>query len=339
MTMKTLGPMIVSLLLVARVAAQEPPKSQPPIWSAKPDVAAFEAAENDRLASVQRAVEQVVAVKGARTVENTLAPFDEATRQLNAAYYLASTMEQVHPEAAFRDHASAMVRKASAVQTALSLNRDVYQALAGLDLSAADASTRYYVQRQLLEFRLAGVDKDDATRARLKKLNDELTNDQSMFERNIADDQNTVEVADASELDGLPQDYIENHKPGADGKIHITTNYPDIFPPLKYSKSDALRRRLEVAFDTRAYPKNRDCAQGHDADALRDRDAARLFLLGRLLRGGQDDPQRQEHCGFHSTVGRSGPSLNAARIRAATRRETEDRSGGEGNLGLRSMLT
>ena len=87
----------------------------------------------------------------------------------------------------------------------------------------------------------AGIDKDDATRARLKKLNDQLTNDQLMFERNIADGQNTIEVADASELDGLPQDYIENHKPGADGKIHITTNYPDIFPPLKYSKSDALR--------------------------------------------------------------------------------------------------
>jgi len=258
MIMKTLGPMIASLLLVARVAAQAPPKSQPPIWSAKPDVAAFEAAENDRLASVQHAVEQIVAVKGARTVDNTLALFDEATRQLNAAYYLASTMEQVHPDPTFRDHASAMVRKASAVQTALSLNRDVFDALAGLDLSGADAATRYYVHRQLLEFRLAGVDKDDATRARLKKLNDQLTNDQSMFERNIADGQNTIEVADASELDGLPQDYLESHNPGADGKIHITTNYPDIFPPLKYSKSDALRRRLEVAFDTRAYPKNRD---------------------------------------------------------------------------------
>src|ERR1019366_73610 len=108
MIMKTLGPMIASLLLVVCVAAQEPPKSQPPIWSAKPDVAAFEAAENDRLASVQRAVEQVVAVKGARAIENTLALFDEATRQLNAAYYLASTMEQVHPDPTFRDHASAM---------------------------------------------------------------------------------------------------------------------------------------------------------------------------------------------------------------------------------------
>ncbi len=258
MTTKILGSMIAPLLLVACVVAQEPPSSQPPIWSAKPDVAAFEAAENARLSAVDAAISQVVAVKGARTIENTLAPFDEATRQLNAAYYLTSTMEQVHPDATFRDHASAMVRKASAVVTALSLNRDVYQALSGLDLSAADAPTRYYVQRQLLEFRLAGVDKDDATRARLKKLNDQLTNDQSMFERNIADGQNTVEVANASELDGLPQDYLDSHKPGADGKIHITTNYPDIFPPLKYSKSDALRRRLEVAFDTRAYPKNRD---------------------------------------------------------------------------------
>jgi thimet oligopeptidase len=258
MTMKIFGSMIASLLLIAGVSAQEAPKSQPPIWSGKPDVAAFEAAENARFASVDAAISQLVAVKGARTIENTLAPFDEATRQLNAAYYLCSTMEQVHPDATFRDHASAMVRKANAVLTALSLNRDVYQALASLDLSAADAPTRYYVQRELLEFRLAGVDKDDATRARLKKLNDQLTNDQSTFERNIADGQNTVDVTDASELEGLPQDYLDSHKPGADGKIHITTNYPDIFPPLKYSKSDALRRRLEVAFDTRAYPKNRD---------------------------------------------------------------------------------
>lgn len=37
-----------------------------------------------------------------------------------------------------------------------------------LDLSQTGAATRYYVPRQLLEFRLAGVDKDDATRARLK---------------------------------------------------------------------------------------------------------------------------------------------------------------------------
>jgi thimet oligopeptidase len=234
------------------------PKTQPPVWSAKPDVAGFEKMENDRLATAQRAIDQIVAVKGSRTIQNTLVPYDEAIRQLNAAAYFSSLMQQVHPDVTFRDHATAMTTKVSGEQTALSLNRDVYQALSSLDLSETDAATRYYVKRQLLEFRLAGVDKDDATRARLRKLNDQLTNDQSMFDRNISDDPRSVEVASASELDGLPQDYIDRHKPGADGKIHITTNYPDLLPPLTFAKSDALRRRLWEAFNSRAYPKNRD---------------------------------------------------------------------------------
>jgi len=228
------------------------------MWSAKPDVAAFEKIENDRLAAAQRAINQLIAVKDTRTIENTLAPFDEATQQLNAANYFATVMERVHPAAAFRDHASAMVRKASAAQTALLLNSDVYQALAGLDVTRADTATRYYVQRQLLEFRLAGVNKDKNTRTRLKKLNDQLTSAESMFERNITDDEKSIDVADASELDGLPPDFIENHRPGMDGKIRITTNESEYFTVMKYAKSEALRRRLWVAFATRAYPQNRD---------------------------------------------------------------------------------
>ncbi|MGA3350344.1 MAG: M3 family metallopeptidase, partial [Candidatus Sulfotelmatobacter sp.] len=129
--------------------------------------------------------------------------------------------------------------------------------LAAIDVSRADAATKYYVQRQLLEFRLAGVDKDDATRARLKKLNDQATEQQSMFDRNISDGQKTIE-ADPSELDGLPQDYIARHKPGANGKVTITTDYPDAFPVLTFAKSTDLRRRMSLAFNTRAFPKNEE---------------------------------------------------------------------------------
>lgn len=246
------------LLLATIVAAQEAPPNQPPVWNAKPGIAAFETVENGRIAAAQQSIDQIVAVKGPRTIENTLVPFDEATRQLNGAAYFADLVQKVNPDAAFRDRATAMFVKVSGVATSLSLNRDVYQALSALDVSKSDPATRYYVQRQLLEFRLAGVDKDDATRAKLKKLQDQLTEDQSMFDRNISDDQKTVMVSSVSELDGLPQDYIDNHKPGADGKIKITTNYPDLYPALEYAKSDALRRSLWEAWNTRAYPKNRE---------------------------------------------------------------------------------
>ena len=245
------------LVLAAFLSAHKITVSQRTIWASKPDVTAFEKIENDRLAAGQRSIDNLLAAKGPRTVENTLAPLDEAFHQINSAAYFAGLMEQVHPDATFRDHATAMATKASAAQTAIALNRDVYNALSALDLSKADAATRHYVTRQLLEFRLAGVDKDDATRARLKKLNDQASEEQSMFDRNISDGQKAIE-ADPAELDGLPQDYIDRHKPGADGKIHLTTNYPDALPVFSFAKSDSLRRRMALAFNTRAYPKNQE---------------------------------------------------------------------------------
>lgn len=270
----TLGSFASMLLPAAMVAGPDFTSFQPTVWATKPDIPAFERMENDRLAAVQRSIDQITAVKGPRTIENTLVPYDEAQNQLGSAGALSSLLQQVHPEAAFRDSATAMTTKVSAANTALSLNRAVYQALVSLDLSGADLATRYYVQRQLLEYRLAGVDKDDATRAQLKQLQDKLTDLVSAFDRNISDDQRSVTVDSAAELDGLPKDFIDAHKPGPDGKIHISTNYPDAFPVFTFAKSDDLRRRLFIAFDTRAYPKNQDVLR----DMLKTR-----YQIARLL--------------------------------------------------------
>ena len=249
---------LFALVAVSAAAGAQQMPAQPPIWSKKPDATAFEKIENGRLEAAQRAIDKIVAVKVPKTIDNTLSNYDEAVRQINATLYFSMLMEAVHPDAAFRDRATAMTRKASAVQTALSLNRAVYQALAAVPISQADPTTQYYVRRQLLEFRLAGVDKDDKTRERLKVLNDELTEEQSAFDRNINDEQKEIEVRDPSELAGLPKDYIDGHKPDKNGVIHITTSYPDYIPAMNFAVSDALRSRLYVIFNTRAYPMNRD---------------------------------------------------------------------------------
>jgi thimet oligopeptidase len=258
MRITTLWIGIFATLLTGVCAAADLISSQPPLWSSRPDAAAFEKIENAKLDAAQRAIDKILSVKGAKTIDNTLANYDEAVRQLNAAAYFSGLMEAVHPEEAFRDRATAMTRKVSAAQTALSLDRSVYKALAAIPAAKADPATRYYLERQLLEFRLSGVDKDEAVRTRLKKLNDDLTEEVSAFERNINDGQKVVEVRDAAELSGLPQDYLDAHKPDKDGVIHITTDYPDFGPVMDFSASDALRRRISLAFNTRAYPQNRD---------------------------------------------------------------------------------
>jgi hypothetical protein len=54
-------------LLVVTAGGQEIPADQAPLWSTKPDVAAFEKMENGRLTAAQSAVDQVVAAKPPRT--------------------------------------------------------------------------------------------------------------------------------------------------------------------------------------------------------------------------------------------------------------------------------
>ena len=149
-----------------------------------------------------------------------------------------------------------MIEKVSAVATALALNQALYHALAALDVSKADPATQYYVKRTLLEFRLAGVDKDDATRARIKTLNDEITKYATQFQRNLQESQLKVVVKSAAELDGLPADYIKSHKPAADGTITLTSDSPDVTPVLKFAKSADLRKRIFLAYNNRAYPQN-----------------------------------------------------------------------------------
>ena len=69
--------------------------------------------------------------------------------------------------------------------SALSLNRGVYDALAAIDLTGASPATRHFVERTLLSYRLAGVDKDQATRDRLQALHEKATRHSLDFSRNI----------------------------------------------------------------------------------------------------------------------------------------------------------
>ena len=234
--------------------AQHPTDS--PFWNTQPDAPAFERHHEQRLERARQCLKQLESVTGARTVANTLEPYDEALIELDAVGGQASLIENVHPDAAVRSAAERMSQKASGLATELSLNRGVYDALVALDLATADAETRFYVERTLRDFRLSGVDRDEATRAKVSKLREELVEIGQEFARNIRSDRRSVTVDSAAELAGLPDDYIARHAPGADGKITITTDYPDAVPVFSYARNESLRQRLFVEFQNRAWPAN-----------------------------------------------------------------------------------
>jgi thimet oligopeptidase len=262
-------------LFAALAAPTDPPDTEnQPFWTGQPDAPTFEHAVDARLDRARGLLGRLVGVKGRRTIANTLVPYDRLMRELDRAAGATGLIQKVHPDSALRQAADRGDRKVSALATGISLDRRVFDAVRSMDLSGADPVTRHYVGRLLRDFRLAGVDRDSATRARIQELHEELVVIGQEFDRNISDDVRTVEVASAAELDGLPEDYIAAHPPGPDGRIRLTTEYPDILPIFTYARNDELRRRLRTAFDNRAYPANL---------AVLDRMIARRHELARLL--------------------------------------------------------
>ena len=254
---------VVAFLLVLATGASPAPAQTPavgpssvPFWTGITDAASFERAMDARLANARARLDALLAVREPRTVANTLQPFDDAALELDAVGSQASLIQSVHPTDKFRQAGEQIFQKVSSVATQLTLNRGVYEAIKGLDVSGADADTRYYVQRTLRDFRLAGVDRDDATRARIQALREELTEIGQAFERNIREDLRTVTAKDLSALEGLPRDYIARHKPDANGVVTLTIDYPDSLPVFSYAKDEDLRKRMFMEYNNRAHPKN-----------------------------------------------------------------------------------
>ena len=212
-----------------------------------------------RLAAHEAALAALLAVAGERTPENSLRPYDAAIEQLSLAGAQAGILNSVAADKAVRDQAQMEAQRVAMAASALSLNRAVYDALVAMNLEGASAATKHYVERTLLGYRLAGVDKDEATRKHLRALHDKATELSLIFSRNIQEGGKTIEAA-PEELEGLPADYLARHaaqKSDGRERVTLTTDPPDMMPVMTFAANAALRERMFLAYNTRAYPENR----------------------------------------------------------------------------------
>lgn len=245
----------LAFVLAAVLPASAQQSATTPFTRGITDAASLKRAIDERMLRARTLLDAMLTVKGPRTVANTLAPYDELLEELNTASGQLAIMMDLHPDAGVRQAADDLDRAVSALLDEIPLRMDVYAALKAIDVRRADAATRFYMSRELRNFGRAGVDKDDATRTRLKDLRDQLTQAMAEWARNIREGTRTVTAA-AGDLDGLPADFIARHKPGADGAITLTTGVADARPVLMYARNENLRRRMLVALYNVAAPEN-----------------------------------------------------------------------------------
>ena len=244
-----------ALLLAACCPLASPAiAAPPPILSGSPTAAQIDERCDWFSKTITAAREALEKSSGPASVQTALRDYDEIYELLGAGIGEAGFWREVAISAESRDAAQKCEVAMYSEGNKLGLSRPIFDRLKAIP-TPTDAATAWYLKRQIENFERAGVALDDAGRAKMQKVSDEASALSSKFEANISKGQLSVS-AKPEELDGLPQDYIDARKPGPDGLVKITTDYPDYFPVQTYAKSDDLRKRLLIAYNNRAYPEN-----------------------------------------------------------------------------------
>ncbi|GAB2867033.1 M3 family metallopeptidase [Nocardioides pacificus] len=240
-------------------ASNSPASNPAPLQLPVPDATLdwLDAFARDGLATARRLADQLRSGPPTGALE-TLQLWDEVSRSLSNVAAIGSLLSNVHPLEAVRDRAEVAEQEVDRLHTELGLDRLLHDVLAALDpaeLAEKDPTGQAsrLLAKTLADFRRAGVDRDDATRARITEVNERLTDVGQQFSKAIRDDVRTVRVR-AEQLAAMPQDWLEAHPADDDGLITVTTDYPDAIPVRTFCTDAGVRRELTRAFLNRGWP-------------------------------------------------------------------------------------
>ncbi|HYJ74810.1 MAG TPA: M3 family metallopeptidase [Kineosporiaceae bacterium] len=190
-----------------------------------------------------------------RATRDVLDLWNDSDLALQNAAAVTSLLAEVHPEEPVRTLAEDRAQDVSRAATDRGLDRGLYDVVAATDPAGLDEQAARLRDRVLRDFRRSGVDRDEATRERLRAIAERLTVLDQDFARGIRDDVRSIRVR-PEQLAGLPQDYVDGHPPGDDGLVTITTDYPDAIPFRPFARDGGARHELTRQFMDRAWPGN-----------------------------------------------------------------------------------
>ncbi|MBI5536998.1 MAG: Zn-dependent oligopeptidase [Deltaproteobacteria bacterium] len=244
------------------------PKSEPRIPTAQIDpVAEGQTAEgitklcDDHIARARELLGTIKTLKAqpdaALSWDSVMGRVDEISLELGFAGGFPALMAVGHPDAKVREAAKTCEPKVNAFTTDMYLDVDFAAVVKrygdrGEKLTGTKARLLRETQRDL---RRNGLELTEDKQKQLRAINDELAKLVQSFEANISESTGTLKVK-PEQLKGLPQSYLDQHKPGADGMVTLTTNYPDYFPVITYAEDRTVARDLTEKFDNRAADKN-----------------------------------------------------------------------------------
>lgn len=218
--------------------------------------------------------------------DGTFGALERASEDLEIAMGMVEHLESVSTSSALREAYNAVQPQVSAFYSGIILHAGLYQALSAsaqtLDQAQLSPLMQRHVRKTLEDFRRHGAELDPADKARLKEIDQELSEKTTRYGQNVLDGTNAFELyVEKERLQGLPDFAIAAARQSAKEKgkdgYRLTLQAPSVIPVLTYADDRELRRTIHFAFNSRGRGKFDNLKLVRDILRLR---KARAQLLG-----------------------------------------------------------
>ncbi|HMQ09797.1 MAG TPA: M3 family metallopeptidase [Oligoflexia bacterium] len=213
--------------------------------------------------SLKKLEEALFAIENLRpetvNFENTFVALDQSLGDFADSYLPLIFFNSVSADKTLRDAAFACQQRIDQFYVDLYTREKLYTVLASfkdkisyLNLSAVD---KRLVDKTLLAFERSGMKLNQHKRSRYNTLSKVLNELQSQFSKNIAEHSDQAEFT-KSELDGLPESFLNQLEKNEDDKYIVTLAYPHYFSVMENAKNAATRKYLQEKFFKRGGEQN-----------------------------------------------------------------------------------
>ena len=248
----------------------------------------FAPALDEGMADQLTAVAAITANPEPATFDNTLVPLEQSGEGLSRVLRIFSNKASADTNEQIDELRASYAPKLAAHSDAIVLDPELYRRLLTVheQRDALDPEARYLVERYVVEFTLAGAALGEDDKVRLRKLNEQISAQETAFEITLQADSNDLAVAidDKGDLAGLTPGEVSAAAAaaasrGLEGKWLLTLVLPTAHPHLAALTDRDVRRRLSEAQRARGSRGGAHDTRQIALDVLRLR-AERAQLLG-----------------------------------------------------------
>lgn len=216
----------------------------------------------DALHEAEENLAKIIKSKTPYTYTSTLGELETMLERLSRVVTVAYHLTSVATTPEIREAFNKVLPDYSAFYAKLPLNPGLWQVLKSFaetdEVKALNSLQKRYLDKTLRDFKRAGADLDDKTKARVEIIQVELSKLQTKFSENMLDATNAYELVlnDPKELAGLPQSAKAQAKANAETKnlegYRFTLQAPSFIPFMKHAENRELRQTFYTAYINRA---------------------------------------------------------------------------------------